>query len=886
MKPTESPPKFFLRFFRWYCHPQMLDYIEGDLMEVYDVQLKTLGKRKADLKFIIDVLLLFRPGIIKTAEEYQYLNNYGMYKSYFKIGWRNLIKNRNYSALSIIGLSVSIALSMLILHYSIYELHFDRFFSNADRIYRITSTTYEGNQKVNESAETTHYIASILKEKLPEIVQSARLMSTRYWFDCTLKYGEALYNEHNLYYADPTLLSIFSLDWENGNTSALDKPFSAVLSASVARRYFGNEEPLGKVLHLKGSFEENDYTVTGVIADLPSDTHLDFTILLSSSSLEHNRYFKNFTTYTYVEVAPTVELETVKESIRAVSNRVPELIQDKSRVQLEAQPATDIHLHSSLNDEIKPGSNPVTIYFLMLVAGLILFIAWINHVNLVTAKSATRIREAGIRKVTGANRFQLISQLLIESFITNGLSIVLAVVLMSIFEVPFYEMTGLSHSLYHLTTSEPLLFGLSVLSLLFVGVVVAGWYPAWTISSFNPALLVKGKFIESQHGFSLRKTLIVFQFTCAIGLTSAVLVFNKQFRFLQGQDLGIDIRRTLIIKAPTVIESTYASQLSNFKTHLQAQSIITSVTNSSAIPGEDIGWTGEVRKEQSTDSPKWNFVINIADADFIDSYSLKLVAGRNFIESDYPSGKFGSKIEPVILNLEGLKTLGYSKPDEAIDNLIFWGENQCRIVGVINDFHQQSPKDEILPLLLSAGGGPNLSIKLGNDVTGENISASIQSVQDAWKKFFPGNPFDYFFLDSFYDAQYTKDKNVVNLFHVYCGFAVMISCLGLFGLASFTVQQRTKEIGIRKILGASVSNILLLLSQDFIKLILIASIISGVISYAALSEWLQGFAYRVDIGWELFVASGAAITLIGILTISYKSRQAATVNPVKSLRAE
>ena len=639
-----NPPKRSLQFLRWFCREDYLEEIEGDLTEVFEKQYES-SPQKANWKFAWSVIKYFRPEFMKSFKSYQ-PNAYGMYKSYFKIGWRNLVKNKNYSSISILGLSVSIALGMLILHYSIYELRFDRFFDNTDRIYRITSTTYENNQKVNESAETPHSIALALKEKLPDIIESARLISTRYWFDCTLKYGESLFNEQNLYYSDPEVLSIFSFDWKAGNSLALNKPFSAVLTTSLANKYFGTANPLGKVLHLKGSFEENDYTVTGVIADLPSDTHFDFTILLSSSSLEHNLYFKNFTAYTYVEVAPTIKPEIVKGNIHDfVSRHVPALNQDKSRVQLNAQSITDIHLHSSLNEEIKPGGNATAIYFLMLVAGLILLIAWINHINLITARSATRIREAGIRKISGASRLQLISQLLIESFIVNGLSILLAVLLIYIFEGPFYQMTGLSHSLNELTKSGFLQFGLCILFILFIGVVVAGWYPAWTISSFSPVLVVKGKFIESRNEFSLRKTLIVFQFTCAIGLTSAVLVFNKQFRFLQGQHLGVDIQRTLVIKAPTVIESNYVSQLSNFKTDLQAQSIITSVTNSSAIPGEDIGWTGEVKRDSSKDSPKWNFIINITDVDFIESYHLKLLAGRNFVESDYPSGQFGSKNE-------------------------------------------------------------------------------------------------------------------------------------------------------------------------------------------------------------------------------------------------
>ena len=881
------PPKLFLRVFRWYCHPKIQDYIEGDLMEVYERRLKALGKRKADIRFIIDVLLLFRPGIIRPTEGYKNLNNYGMIKSYFKIGWRNLAKDKSYSFISIMGLSVSIGLGLLIFGYSFYELRFDRSFENADQIYRITSLTFENNLKVNESAETPHFVAAVLKERLPEIVQSGRLMSTRYWFDCTIKYDKSLFNESNLYYADQSFLRIFSFNWEKGNKSSLDKPYTAVLTSAAAKRYFGVDNPVGKALHLKGSFEENDYTVTGVIADLPTGTHFDFTILLSISSLEHNRFFGNFTTYTYIEVEPTVKREVIQAKVKDfVSNHEDELKLNKLDVQISAQPITDIHLHSVLSDEIKTGGNARTIYFLMLIAGLVLFIAWVNQINLVTAKSAARIRETGIRKISGASRFQIISQLLVESFMVNGLSVFIAIVLASICADSFYEMTGLSYSFSKFSTIEIWEFGLSVLFLLFLGVIVAGWYPAWVISSFSPAAIVKSKHIERHHGFALRRVLIVFQFTCAIGLTSAVLVFNKQFRYMQSRDLGIDVRQTLIVKAPTVVETGLASQLTGFKNYLQSQSIIKSATSSSAIPGEVIGWTGEVHKENAKNSPRRNFLINIVDEDFINSYNLNLVAGRNFNITDYPSRHFGDKIEPVILNNTGLKAMGYNTAEEAIDAFIFWGDNRCRIVGIIDDFHQQSPKDEIPPILFSAGGGSHLSIKLGKAVNDENVSAAISVIQEAWRKFLPGNPFDYFFLDDYYEAQYANEKNVMNLFHVYCGFAILISCLGLFGLATYTAQQRTKEIGIRKVLGASVSGILMLLSKDFIKLILFASIAASAISYVALNQWLQGFAYHVDMSWGIFFISGFLVTFIGVITIGYKSRQAATANPVESLRLE
>jgi putative ABC transport system permease protein len=886
-----TPPNLPLRFFRWFCHPKLRDHIEGDLMELYGERVKEMGKRKADLKFIGDVVLLFRPGIIKPTEGYKNLNNYGMIKSYFKIGWRNLIKQKSYSFISIFGLSVSIALVLLIFHYALYELQYDQFNERANLLYRVTSNTFESNQKIYENAETPHSVADIVNEKLPEVVESARLMSTRYWFDCTLKYAsnqdEIIFNERNLYYADPAFLSIFSFNMEKGDRAALTKPFSAVLSSSTAKRYFGEQDPIGKVVHLKGSFEENNYTVTGVMNDLPRNSHLDATVLLSSSSLDHNRFFENYDVYTYIEVFPSTNQEVIKEKIqRFASIHLPQLTTDKTRIELEAQPITDIHLYSSLQNEIKPGGNAKAIYFLLAVAFLILVIAWINHINLATARAAIRAKEAGIRKVSGASRLQLINQFFVEAFIINGLSLTFAIILILLFSQFFFQIIGLPITADELLKPESIFIWLSVILILFFGVLIAGFYPAKVISSYNPALVLKGKIAGQQNGFTLRKVLVVFQFSCAIGLTATVIIFNQQFRFMQSQDLGIDIEKTLIVKAPTVIDSSYATRLSNFKTQLQAKSIIASVTSSSAIPGEEIRWTGEVQRDKKNLSAKLSFVVNIVDTDFIEAYKLKLLAGRNFKTSDYPSGQFGSKIEPVILNRMAIKQLGFEKIDDAIETSIFWGVNECLIVGVIDDFHQRSLKNELMPILFSAGGGPNLSVKLGMGINSNDLSESISSIQKSWNIFFPGNPFDYFLLDDFYQDQYKNDAQVINLFHFNCGFAILISSLGLFGLASFTAQQRTKEIGIRKVLGASVAGILVLLTKDFLRLIVIAAVISTTLSSIILSKWLEGFAYKIEISWVVFVVSVLLVGIVGLMTICYQSAKAARTNPINSLKSE
>ena len=886
----QEPPRLFLQFLRWFCREDYLEEIEGDLTEIFKKQYES-SQRNAKWKFAWSVVRYFRPAFIKSFRNSYQLDSYAMLKSYFVIGWRNLIKQRSYSATSIFGLSVSIALALLIFHYAFSELQYDQFNERANALYRVTSSTFENNQKMYENAETPGSVAQALKEKLTEVVESARLASTRYWFDCTLKYSnsgnEIIFNERSLYYADPSFLSVFSFDIIRGDEAALTKPFSAVLSSSAAKRYFGEEDPIGKVLHLKGSFEENDYTVTGVVNDLPRKSHLDATVLLSISSLDHNQYFENFDAYTYIEIGPEANREIVDDKIRKFASMyLPELNTDKTRIELEAQPVTDIHLYSSRQNEIKPGGDAKAINFLILTSLIILLIAWINHVNLASAQSALRAKEAGIRKVSGASRLQLIKQFLVEALIINGISLTLSVVLIAFFSQFFFEFVGLPFSMQELLNSDAVFMGLSIVLILFFGILIAGFYPANVISSYNPAFVLKGKTETHRSSFTFRSVLIVFQFICAIGLTATVIVFNQQFRFMQNQDLGFNIERTLIIKAPTMVDSSYTSQLYNFKTQLQAKSIVTSVTSSSAIPGEEIGWTAEVRRDQSKSSAKLNFVICVVDTDFIEAYQLKLLTGRNFTIADYPSGKFGSKVEPVILNRTAARQLGFETIEDAVGTTIFWDENKCLVVGVINDFHQRSLKNELFPILLSAGQGPHLSVKLVNGDDNDELTGQISSIQASWKAFFPGAPLDYYFLDDFYNKQYEHDEQVANVFHFYCGFAILISSLGLFGLAAFTAQRRTKEIGIRKVLGATVTGILVLLTKGFVKLFLIAAVISISISWIVLSEWLEGFAYRTNISWMVFVNSVLLVGIIGLLTICYQSARAALTNPVNSLKSE
>jgi putative ABC transport system permease protein len=813
-----------------------------------------------------------------------------MISTYFTMAWRHIIKDKIFSIINICGLSVSMAVCFLIFQYAAFETGYDSYNINAGNIYRVTTERYENNLIISASALSSDLISQAFKDKILEIKQSGRLMSTRYWFDCTLKYTTQtktyIFNERNLYFADPSILSMFSFDMKEGNAmNALQKPYSAVLSSLSAKKYFGAENPMGKMLHLKGSFDEHDYIVTGVMADLPADAHLDADILLSMSSLENNPYFKTFDTYTYIELIPHANEENIKHKVKNFIHKfLPTLEGNKTMLTLDLQPITDIHLYSSLADEIKPGGNAKSIYFLLLIAFVIVFIAWINYINLTTSRSISRAKEVGIRKVSGANRSQLIKQFLTESLILNVLSIIIASLLVYFLSPSFFLLTGISlhENIFKIKITDT---SVAVVIIFFLGIFLSGFYPAYSISSHNPASVLKGKFGVESGSFSLRKVLVIFQFTCAITLGIAVLLFNQQFRFMQSSDLGIEINKTIVVKAPTITDSSYLSHLSNFKYQLQANSIISSATTSSAIPGENIEWTGAVKKDLNSDA-NLNFTINVVDADFIASYKLKLLAGRNFEVSDFPGKKFGTKTEPVVLNREALKQLRLENSDEAIGSFIYWGNNKCIVIGVIDNFHQRSLKSALAPMLFTVNYGPNLSLKFGEAVNSENIEQSIQIINNAWNSFFPNDPFDYLFLDDFYNKQYANDKRIMTLFNFFCGLAVLVSCLGLSGLASFTAIRRTKEMGIRKVLGAPSLVLISLLIREFLILVMMASCLAIPIAYLGLQQWLQNFAFHILPNVWLYIIPVLFILIVALGVVSFQTLKTVYRNPIETLRRE
>jgi len=829
-----------------------------------------------------------------------------MLRNYFIIAYRNLLKNKVFSLINILGLAIGMAACLLILQYVSFELSYDEFPENAEHIYRVTYDYSENNELRYQSALSVPAVGAALQQDFPEVLAFSRLDPyARYAFVCAMRYEDGThppvsFNERDLYFADASFFTLFSLPLQQGDpASVLQEPYSAVISASTAKRYFGEADPIGKILTLNSSrIEQQDFQVTGVMEDIPENSHLQIDILLSMNSLYQNAYFAEFIQnswtrndmYTYVLLSPETHLQSLKAQLPAfVEKYLGETIRTtQSKVSFDLQPIKDIHLHSGLQDEIKPGNDAKSVYFLTAIALFILILAWINYINLATARALERAKEVGVRKISGASRSQLIRQLLVETFIINTMSILLALTMVQLSFSYFHQISGIPFITY-----DNYFLWTCVLVFFFTGIFISGFFPAFMISSFRPAQVLKGKFTGMAKGLMLRKSLVIFQFAASVVLMIGVFTLYQQFTFMQRQDLGIDIHQTLVIKSPAITDTTYLDRLGSFKASLHQLTPVTHVTTSSIVPGKETGWGGYVRREKVDNKQGKNLAIHVVDTAFIEAYQLHILAGRNFFASEQPGKSFGDKLESVILNEEAVKQLGFKDREETIGSIIYWEDNRCIVVGVVNNFHQQSLKYALQPALFIVNNRDSIyySVKLHIRLTEqgnhqEALATVVAMIGDQWKIFFPGNPFDYFILEDFYNQQYQADLRFGKVFGLFSGLAIFIACLGLLGLSSYTAVQRTKEIGIRKVLGASVENIVALLSKDFLKLVLMASILALPLAYGAMHRWLENYAFRIEITWWLLGVPVALVLLLALVTVSIQTVRTALTNPAKSLRYE
>jgi len=814
-----------------------------------------------------------------------------MIRNYIKLAFRNLLKRKGYSILNILGLSIGITCCFLLFQYVAFERSYDNFPDKADQIVRLRLDSYQQGQLSWQSATIYPAFGPTMKKDFPEVEEFCRLHDANLLLSNDDR--DVRFSEEHGYFADPSFLSIFSVNLIKGDPkTALIGPDKIVLSESLARKYFGDEETLGKKLTYRSPDFTRIYEVTGIFKDFPSNSHLIVNHLVSYATLGSIAQFYGSTDdptetswgwydfYTYLLLEPNTDLQKLESKFPAFcDNYINNNDYNKTNNvinEIYAMPLKDLHLYSNYNQEAEVNGNGQAVAFLFLIAFLIIGIAWINYINLATARSLERAKEVGVRKVAGAIRRDLVMQFMVESFLLNLVALVVAVVLVLVLTPWFSQLAELPSSANLFSPSKYWLW----FALMFIGgSILSGIYPAFVLSGFKPVLVLKGLFKNSAGGYLLRKGLIITQFTTSVVLIAGTIIVFQQVNYMRKQNLGVNIDQTLVLDgARSITDSLYQNIFQPFKTELAQLPGIENVSSSTSVMGKEIYWTNG-SKRLNTDSKGAVTLFNIGvDYDFVPSFGLQLKAGRNF-SKDFPTDQEG-----VLLNEAAAKLLGYSDLSEAINERFRSAGDTVKLLGVVSNYHHQGLQKTIDPMIFRLV--PNARSAYSMKIKTSDIQGTIASVQNIWSKFFPADPFNYYFLDDLFNKQYKADQRFGKIFGLFAFLAIIIACFGLLGLSAYNVLQRTKEIGIRKVLGASVQHVLYILSKDFIMLVLIAFIIAIPVTWWIMNTWLQDYAYRINIQMWVFGVAGVISILIALITVSFQAFKAAVANPVKSLRTE
>lgn len=893
----KSLPIWAERLLKAICSTELFEQIEGDLIEIYNHNVKTIGEKKAKLRFVFTVIRFFRPGILLRNKNSFRLNTIDMLQNYTKISFRQLMKHKVFSLINLCGLALGMAASFLIIHYVSYEMSFDTFHKNADRIYRVCHNRYQDGTLQYEKAQTFIPTGEAMKNDFPEVQDFTTLFKISDQAEINISYhdenGETVkFNEENVYHVKGNFLNIFSISIVSGANRITLEPKTVLISSSVSKKYFGDTSPLNRIIH---HTYNGDYTVVGVFEDIPDNSHLkpDFLFAWQSVSEEAqggdatNWHWDGF--YTYILLTPSAKAESIEPKLEQFTKKYLSNAQDRiGESKFWLQPLTDIHLSSHLSGEAGVNGNNTTVNILKGLAIFILLMAYINFINLSSAKAIDRAKEVGVRKIVGSGRSELIRQFLLESLIVNLISIILAGAIVSLLIFQFGNTLGLPATFDVLKEKE---FWIALTGLLIVGSFCSGIYPAFIISSFTPMRALKGKITAIRKDFSLnlRRGMVTFQFVLAMILITGSAMIYKQVKYMNDQDLGIDINQTMVLRTfakfgPPGSDSVFISKLEVLKHELRKNKSVKGVTATYDIPGkEHLSLFSNFRSVRNTNELVSLYYSRI-DYDFVPLFNAKLLAGRNF-DLDMTSDH-----EAILLNKEALQTLGFDNAESAIDKDISYGREpnlrKVKIIGVV-DFRSNSFKQQNYPVVYQINWAPlrYLSIKFTR-IEGVDVEANLASIEQQWENLFPEQPFDYFFLEEFFNRQYEPDKKFSTMLILFTGLGIFIACLGLYGLSMLIVLQRTKEIGIRKVLGASVKNLFFMVTRDFTVLIVIAGIISVPITYYSLSRWLTNYAYQTNMSWWIFLLPIVVMMLTVIVTVGQQALKASLRNPVESLRNE
>lgn len=807
-----------------------------------------------------------------------------MLQNYIKIAWRTLIRNRAFATINIVGLALGIATCLLILLFVQNELSYDRFNEKADRIVRVIFRGSVQGEKMNE-AHVMPPTAQTLKADYPEVLEATRLRKA---YSGIISYKEKTFNNDAIVFADSNFFQVFTIPLLAGDAkTALIQPNKAVITRKMAARYFGNDDPIGKVLSFKSW--DKLYTITGVIDKVPDNSHFHFDLFVSMASFPEARQSSWMTSefFTYLVLPKGYDYKRLEAKLPQVVDKymgpqlkqafgmsMAQFRQKGNDVGLFLQPLTDIHLHSQLNGELGANSDVLYVYMFGAIAVFMLLIACINFMNLSTAGASKRAREVGIRKALGSVKLALTKQFLIESLLLTAIALVLAIGLVYL-ALPLFNSLADKELRLNLVGSPWLLPGLLLLGLV-VG-VVAGSYPAFYLSSFKPVTVLKGlRFTGDRGSIGFRSGLVVVQFFISITLMVGTTVVYRQLSYIQTKKLGYDKDQVLVLPETWLLSKKEAV----FRDQLMQDPRVVHVSTSGYLPAGPSNNNNFMVYPEANSTQLVKTLRYDVDYNYIPTLGIRMAAGRNF------SKAFGTDSSGVILNETAARTFGWST--NALGHTITNTNNDgskgtYRVIGVVKDFHFKSLHERISPLVMVLGhtGGTVIA-----KVKTKDIAGLLASLKTHWTKLAPDAPFTYSFLDDRFLATYKAEQKIGRILGIFAGLTIFVACLGLFGLAMFTANQRQKEIGVRKVLGASVTNVIVLLSTDFLKLVAVALLLASPVAWYAMTQWLHGFAYRITIEWWMFALAGVLSIAVALLTVSFQSVKAALTNPVTSLRSE
>lgn len=800
-----------------------------------------------------------------------------MLKNYLRIAIRNLLKYRIFSLFNIIGLATGITACLFITLYVKYQKSYDTFYEDSNQIYRVRWERHSQKGDEIKFASACPAVGYTLQENFPEIENYACCYKAQGVFS----YREQIFKEEHVFWAQNSYLNLFSFEFVQGDSKeALSKVNTVVISEDIAKKYFRNENPIGKMLTYDKGYQ---FEVKAVFKNRPENVHCKTDILISYPTLEKAYGDRVMTSWLYSGFYTYVKLKA-SANPKDIEAKIPQLLKDKigdllKKYQLKMffylQPVQDIHLNSHYMHELDRNGDRKTVTFLYIIAYFIIFIAWINFLNLSTITYIGRAKEVGLRKTIGASRKQIVLQFLLEAVIVNLTAIILSILLLFVFMPAFQNLTDIPNS-YQIWNQQWLYTNLAWMSL--VGIFLSGMYPVWGLSFSNINKMLKGDFKGSKSGLTLRKGLVLLQFTVSFLLIAGTLSVSKQLDFMKAKDSGFDKENVLVVNIPVIGDSTLVARRETFKRELCRDSKIEKVAYSAIVPGKTIHSNlGTVYREGDEPTSSKNYRLDGVDYDFLDLYHMKFIKGKNF------SKDRNANARSIIINEKAALFLGYQNPEDAVGTRVYVGRSLLNVIGVIKNYAHLSPKEDFEPMILHAHPRQGyISIKLNEEINAD----LVQKIKTKYSEIFSGNPFDYYSLEESYSTQFKEDERFGTVFGIFSILGIIITALGLLSLSAFTAKQRKKEIGVRKVLGASIQSILLMLSREYIKLLAIASVVMIPLFYYCIDLWLQAFAYRMEISVFLFIVPIVLVALIAVFTISFQSYKTANLNPVDSIKYE